>query len=408
MKRKLILPMSASALAMPAIVHMSAYANTLTGLIPDLYAALDTVSRELVGFLPVVGRAPGVERAAVGQTVVYNVAQPMAAYDVVPAMNTPEPPDLVLGSLNMAITKARAVPFGITGEEQRALNTGVGYQTVQAGWIAQALRTLVNEMENDLAIEAATNASRAYGTPGTTPFATSLADLAQLRKILDDNGAPLAGRAAVVNTSAGANMRTLGNLSRVNEAGTNLTLRQGELLDIFGFSVHESAAVPNFVKGTGASVTTNGAAYAVGARVITLAAAGTGTIKAGDTVQFAGDLNKYVVQTGDVDVSNGGTIAISAPGLRVAIPAAATAVTLGASAAYNVGFSADALHIAMRPPALPNEGDLATDSMMITDPRSGMVFEVRVYPGYRKVRCEVAIAWGVKATKREHIALLLG
>ena len=44
-------------------------ANTLNNLIPDLYAALDKVSRELVGFIPAVGRNSGAERASVGENV---------------------------------------------------------------------------------------------------------------------------------------------------------------------------------------------------------------------------------------------------------------------------------------------------------------------------------------------------
>jgi hypothetical protein len=294
------------------------------------------------------------------------------------------------------------------------LNTGgIGYLSAQGMLIAQALRTLVNEVETDLAAEAAANASRATGTAGTTPFPTSadnLADTAQLRKILDDNGAPIFGRSLVLNTAAGANLRSHTNLTRANEAGTTLTLRQGELLDLHGFSIKESAQAVNHVKGTGAASTTNAAGYAAGATVITLAAAGTGTFVPGDVVSFAGDTNKYVVvpNGGDADVSNGGTITIAAPGLRVAIPAAATAITIAASYAANVGFSADALHVAMRPPASPEEGDLALDRMLITDPRSGVTFEVSIWPGYRKVRAEVALAWGVKAVKREHIALLLG
>ncbi len=400
----------------PMIGNLSAYANTLTAIIPDIYAALDTVSRELQGFIPSAMRAPGVERAAVGQSVPYPIAPVQVASDIVPAMQVPEPPDNTVATGFMAITKARKVPWGFTGEEQRALNSGgangPGYLSVQGMIIAQALRTLTNEIEADLSAEAAANASRAYGTAGTTPFApggtTPLADVALLRKILDDNGAPLSGRSLIINTAAGANLRSVPNLTRVNEAGTQMTLRQGELLDLHGFSIKETGQAVSHTTSTAAGATTNAAGYAVGARTITLASAGTGTITAGEVVTFAGDTNKYVVVTGDTDVSNGGTIVLAEPGLRVAIPAAATAITKTATYTASVGFSMDALHVAMRPPARPAEGDLAVDVMLVTDVRSGVTFEISVYPGYRKMEAEVALAWGMKATKREHIALLLG
>jgi hypothetical protein len=122
-----------------------------TPLIPDIYAALDTVSRELVGFVPSVNRNATAERAAVGQSVTFPIAPPMTAYDVTPAMAIPEPPDVTPEVGTMAITKSRAVPFGFTGEEQRALNSGAapGYLSLQGQMIAQALRTLTNEVEAD-------------------------------------------------------------------------------------------------------------------------------------------------------------------------------------------------------------------------------------------------------------------
>jgi hypothetical protein len=397
----------------PAVLSLSpiAHANTLTALIPDIYAAMDVVSRELVGFLPAMGRAVGVERAAVGQTVKIPTSTVQTAVDIAPAMQVPEPPDNTLNAGSMAITKARAVPFGFTGEEQRAMNTGgPGYLSARGMIIAEALRTLVNEMERDAAVEAAANASRAWGTSGTTPFATDdLSPIAQLRRILNDNGAPVSGRSLILDSLAAANLITVKNLSRVNEAGSQMTLRQGELLDIYNFSIKETGQSVSHVKGTAAGATTNAAGYAVGATTITLAAAGTGTILADDVITFAGDANQYVVVTGDADVSGGGTVVIEAPGLRVAIPAAATAITVtNTYTSAGVGFSQDALWIAMRPPAIPEEGDLAVDRLLLTDPRSGISFEFCIYLGYKKVRYEVGLAWGVKATKPRHIALLKG
>jgi hypothetical protein len=172
--------------------------------------------------------------------------------------------------------------------------------------------------------------------------------------------------------------------------------------------VRESGQIKTHTKGTGASATTNTAGYAVGATVITLASAGTGTVVAGDLVTFAGDTNKYVVASGDTDVSNGGTITLAAPGLRQAIGTSATAITVVGNSARNMAFHRSSLVLAARAPALPEEGDMADDRMLITDPRSGLTFEVSLYKQYRQVRYELALAWGVKNIKPAHTALLLG
>lgn len=383
-------------------------ANTITGLIPTMYNALDVVSREITGLIPAVTSDMTYERAAVGQTVRTPVAPASTASDITPAVTPPNDGDQTIGYTDMTITKARRVPIRWNGEERLGLdNNGAQYNIIFRDQMAQAMRTLTNEVEADLAA-LHVYASRAYGTAGTTPFASSLADTAQLRKILVDNGAPMTDLNLVMNTSAGANLRTLAQLSKVNEAGDSSLLRQGVLLDIHGMALRESAQIVTSTAGTGASATTNAAGYAIGATTITLASAGTGTIVAGDVIAFAGDTNKYVVEAGDTDVSNGGTIVLAAPGLRKALASSATAITVVSAAARNMGFSRSAIALATRAPALPAEGDSAADRFMLTDPNSGLSFEVSMYKQYRQVQYEVALAWGVKAVKPAHIGILLG
>jgi hypothetical protein len=51
---------------------------------------------------------------------------------------------------------------------------------------------------------------------------------------------------------------------------------------------------------------------------------------------------------------------------------------------------------------------MADDVMVVTDPFSGISFQICTYKGYRQVKYEVGLAWGVKALKSEHIAVLVG
>ena len=377
--------------------------NTLTGLIPEIYDALDIVSRELTGMIPSATLNASANTAAVGQAIRVDIEPEGNGGDVTPAMVVPDPTGQTSGFTDIIITKSRFMEFGFNGEDQKGLNTGAGYGTVRANRIAQAIRKLTNEVEADLCGLQSTF-SRAHGTAGTTPFGTAndYTDASNALKILKDNGAPLQDNQLVINTAAGVNF--LGKQSAVNAAGTDSMLRQGVLLDVNGMPIRESAQINTPAIGGGSSYTSHASGFPVGTTSITLIT-GSGTVLAGDVVTFAGDTNKYVVTTG---VSAAGTLVIAAPGLVQALPASAKALSIVAASARNMAFNRSAIVLAARAPARPLEGDMAVDVTSITDPRSGLTMEFAMYPGYRKVRYEVALAWGVKNIKPEHTALLLG
>ncbi len=387
-------------------------ANTLTSLIPDIYAALDVVSRELVGFIPSVARDSSADRLALNQTLRIPISPTNAAGgNISPAMALPSAADQVFTNTTIAISKSRYFPFSWTGSEELAVNSGVGYLTLKQAQIAQAIRAAVNEIEVDVATAIYKGASRAYGTAGTTPFGTAgdYSDAAQIRKILDDNGAPSSDRSLVLNTAAGASIR--GKQAQAQMTNDTSLLRQGVLLDINSFSIRESAQTPTVTAGTMASATSTAAAFTVGQTVIPLATAGTGTVAAGDIVTFANDTNQYVVAAvsfAGANPASGDSITLAAPGLRKAQGSATRAITVVGTAARNLAFQRNAVILATRLPAIPGEGDMASDRMTVTDPLSGLALEFAVYPGYRMNVYHVSIAWGVAVIKPEYVAVLLG
>jgi hypothetical protein len=386
-------------------------ANTLTNLTVDLYNALDVVSRELVGLIPAVSTDMTFERAAKGQTVRSPVAPAASASDISPDVTPPDDGDQTIGNVTMSISKARRVPVRWNGEEKKSLdNNGAEFNVILRDQFAQAMRTLVNEVEADIAA-LYTKASRAYGTAGTTPFGSNLGDTAQMLKMLQDNGAPTGDLQLVLNTSAGASMRTLTQLTKANEAGSDDLLRRGVLLDAHGFAIRESAQVKTHSKGTATDVTVTGSQDVGDTTIGVTTAASTGSVdlSAGDYISIAGDDNKYIV-TEDVTVAadSTGDIKIAEPGLMQATSGSEDVTTADSNFATNMAFARSALAVATRAPALPEQGDSAADRMIITDPMSGLSFDVGLYPQYRQIQYEIALAWGVAVIKPEHFGLLLG
>src|SRR5690606_24017171 len=178
--------------------------------------AADVIGREMVGMIPAVYLNPKAEQVAKDQEVTYPVVPVMTATDATPSMTLPDPTGQTIGAGTMKITKVRSVRFPWSGEVWYSI--GPHHATVRQNQFLQAMRTLVNEMEDDLAA-LYTKASRAYGTAGTTPFGTNLGEAAQILKILKDNGVPGEDLQMVLNTAGGASLRTLAQLTKANEAG---------------------------------------------------------------------------------------------------------------------------------------------------------------------------------------------
>ena len=374
-------------------------ANTLTNLIPTLYSALDVVSRELSGFIPSVARDSTADRASKDQTVRWPIVPSMTSDDISAAATGPDPSAETIGSETITISNSKGVSFYWEGEEQVGLRHGGQLETILQGQFSQAMRTLVNDVEADIAKEYK-KASRAYGTAGTAPFGSNLQDSAEMRKILDDNGAPMGDRSLVINTDAGVNLRKLAELSKANEAGSDDTLRLGTLLDLHGFAIRESAQIQSHSGGTTTEVETSGA-HEKGDTEITVTATSI-DLKQGDVVTI-GNFDYVVAEA----ITEAGDLKIAEPGLMEDV-ADGTDVVAANDYDANMAFARSAIHLVTRAPAMPEGGDAADDVMEIQDPRTGLAFQVALYRQRRRIAYEVGLAWGQKLVKPEHTALLLG
>jgi len=377
--------------------------SNLNGLIPILYEALQVVGRELVGAIPAATRSMTAEQAAVNQIVRVPITPASENSDVIEGTE-PVLAGTEFSYRDLAITKVRrSKPIVWTGNEQVEVRGQLNQILINL--YAQGMRSLVNEVERDLCLEivlGAIEAGNTWGTPGTTPFATDLTDLAEVAKILDDNGSPQNGRQLVVNTTAGAKIRSRPSLLSVADAGENNLLRRGVFGDLLGFSVRQSAGFKTINPGTGSGYEVNGAA-AVGASEITIDS-GSGAINKGAIVTFGSDPTKYVVKE---DLPSGGTVLKIAGGLKAAVPDEA-AVNLGAAYLPSAGFTSDAIALATRLPALPEGGDNAKDTYVVTDPVSGLSIQVALYGKYLQNFVELRLAWGQKSVNPQNSVVLIG
>jgi hypothetical protein len=373
--------------------------NTFTALAPTLFSAAKVVAQEPFGVVGAINTSFDDKGVAKGDTVSVDVAPVRAASDFTPAAASTAGADSTGSKIDVQITKSRKVSWHLTGEQIRSLQNATINQDWVKQLVSQGMRTLRNEAEVDAAVALKIGASRAYGTAGTTPFASDLSVLSNARKILQDNGAPLADLQFVGDSSAGLNLRNLSIFQQAYLAGSEQERRTGKFLPQFGFSIHESAGIAKHTAGTGSGYLVNNASAAIGDTTITVDT-GSGTVLAGDVITFASDTNKYVVNTALAST----TLGIGTPGLRIA-SADNAAITVGGTYTANLAFERSACVGVIRPPLIPANPTI--QQQLISDD-FGMTYLMLQIAQYGQLTWELHLAWGFKTINGEFVAIVLG
>lgn len=375
-------------------------ANVFTALQPILFSAARVVGRELTGFSAAVDRNFNDKNVALGDTVKVPVVPALTSSTTTTSNVFPTGADRTLISRDLTLNQASQVTWHTTAEQERSLGNGGNADDVFGQTVEQGIRTLTNEIEAYLGVTADLAATRARGIAGTDPFASNLNMTANMKKVLDDLGAPQIDRSIVTTTTSGASIRnqiTAGMLlgSDAQVGG----VRAGEILNLNGFSIKESAGIATHTAGTGTGYLVDGALVA-GNTAVTVDT-GSGTILAGDAIGFAGSTDYYGVKT----ALSGSDLVIQDPGLAAAVADDDAIAVVGTHTA-SMALQRSALVSVVRPALQPIGGGV--EQMTITDSQTGWSFLLLRVVQDGQVSYFMRVVYDAFAPNPEFLAKIIG
>ncbi|MGJ0841573.1 P22 phage major capsid protein family protein [Clostridium tertium] len=241
----------------------------------------------------------------------------------------------------------------------------------------------------------------AVGTAGTTP--SKLTDLANVRKILNTNKVPVAGRVAVWDPEADANFTTIDAIVNAEKSGSTAALREGSIGRVFGLDNYMAQGVKQHTTGItkATDVKVNGKVTAGATSIAIDGTALTGKLVKGDILTIK--KNNYVVVEDTADAS---TNAIASVKVYPALPEIAddTVVTLVSGHTANLAFNPMAFAFVTRPLVAP-----AGVESYVTSYNGITLRVVRGYDmKYKKEMLSMDVLYGYKTMYPELATRVLG
>ena len=381
--------------------------NTLSSVVPLIFAQGLKALRHNAVMPRLVMNDFGTDVKQKGDTVQIPLPSAIAIQDVAPGAYAPDSGNVAPTTAAIALSNWKEAPFTLSDKEVAQIIAGV--VPIQLSAAVEALAAQVNS--DLLALHA--KVPNLVGVPGTTPFsmasgvtgdAYSTNAATAARKALTVNLAPMSERRFVLGPDAEANALGLPAFQYYLYAGTDQTIRRGEIGEKFGFDWHTDQQVPTHTAGT---ITTGLAAKAATPQAVgltsivctTAASTGACALKTGDVIAIAGQTQQYTLTADATQASAATDVTLKIyPALAVAL-AGGEAVTVSASHVCNLAFHKTAFAFASRPlmnDALAAEFD---DSYMVPDPVSGITMRLTWRREFHRTRMSFDILYGVGAVR---------
>jgi len=382
-------------------------ANSFTNIIPQLLAQGLMALRENAMMARVVNTDYDREAAEQGDTINVPIPSAVTAVNVTPAITPPANSDQTPSKVAIALNNWKEAPFYLTDKQMHE---------VMNGWIpkqaSEAIRSLINAMDSSMLALYKGMYGIYPATTANTPM-SSIKDATGMRKVLNQNLAPLDARHAILDPTAEAEALGLAQFADSTFSGSVAAIMDGQLNRKLGAQWWMNQNVPTHTAGAGittGAIVKASTVHAIGVKsVVCTTAASTGAIAflEGDIITIAGDPQTYVI-TADVteaSASTDFTIAIE-PGLKVATAGSEALTFDDASGVVNMMIHRDAIALATRPLADADMG-LGAISMSDVDPVSGLALRVEVTRQHKQTRFSYDMLWGTGLVRRGSACRLL-
>lgn len=309
--------------------------------------------------------------------------------------------DITEGSVDVKLDKLATVDVVVTSKQMT-----LDIQDFNEQVTIPAMEALVQKMDVELA-GLYIDIPYYYGAAGTTP--NKLKDIAQVRKVLNGNKAPIKNRNLVIDTEADAEFTALDIFARVDATGSTAGLLEASLGKKLGLSMFMDQNIATHTAGAYASLddvtVTTGAADATS--IVLTSAAGTSTAKLEKGDIFKVDGHQYVVTAQTAAASSGVVTVAIYPALHAAYgDMGAVTVAFQTSHVASLAFNKNAFALVSRPLELPLGGADA----YVTSIGNGI--NMRVVMGFdqdtKSNKITFDILYGIKTLYPELAARLLG
>ena len=380
-------------------------ANDLSQLLPvTLAQALQVLRGETI--LPrLVNRDFDNVPAASGDTVNVWIGSDLAATDVTPGPGPVTPPDSTPTKVPITLNKHKKSGFHITDKERGAIAGGFIPQQVQ-----QAVKALARQVNADLLGEYV-GIFGFVGTPGTTPFASSLAGFKEARTLLNVQLAPKEDRVVILDPDAEGNAVVLPLFVQADQRGDQGGVLAGQIGTKMGASWWMDQQVPTHTAGT---ITTGlvakaSTAQAVGLKAVvatTAVTTGAANLKIGDIITFAGQTQTYTLTAAAVQAAASSDVTLNIePGLKIAL-VGGEAVSVKGTHVVNIVMQRGAMAFASRP--LQSEAANSANILSIADPQTGLALRIEQVRQNKQDYFELDLLYGVKLVRPELAVRLAG